>query len=180
MTRKLEELFELPTDYDEEESIEPVEQEDDEVVSSSTDMVPQDKLDNLSKIDSALPAIKNLEAEDKEMDDIAQMAIDSYKDLLDLGMNVEARVANEILGSASQFLGHAITAKNAKVNKKLRMIELQLRKARLDLDITKERNKQRTATGDGPEEAEGKMLDRNELLAEILKQAQEGQDDKKE
>jgi hypothetical protein len=127
-------------------------------------------MDNLEKIDAALPAIKGLEASDKEMDDIAQTAIDSYEDLMSLGMNVEARVASEILSSASQFLGHAITAKNAKINKKLRMVELQLRKARLELDIRKAEKPK----GDGnEEEGKGQVLDRNELLAEILKQANE-------
>jgi len=100
-----------------------------------------------------------LEASDKEMDDIAKLAIDSYKDLMDLGMNVEARVASEILGSASQFLGHAITARNAKINKKLKMVDLLLKKAKLDHD-----------RGDSDAaEGTGTMLDRNELLAEVLK-----------
>jgi hypothetical protein len=77
-------------------------------------------------------------------------------------MNVEARVASEILSSASQFLGHAITARNAKINKKLKMIELQLRKAKLDQD-----------SGDSPQTGQGQKLDRNELLAEVLRAAKE-------
>jgi len=94
---------------------------------------------------------------------------DSYKDLMDLGMNVEARVASEILGSASQFLGHAITARNAKINKKLKMIDLLLKKAKLDNDS----DEPSTTTG------EGKMLDRNELLAEVLKAAKAADKDSK-
>ena len=152
MTKKLSELFDLPLDEDP-----VVETEEAEV--PSTELVTQEAMHNLEKIDQALPAIKGLNAADKEMDDIAQMAIDSYKDLMDLGMNVEARVASEILGSASQFLGHAITAKTAKINKKLKMIDLQLKKAKLDHD-----------RGDSdPTEGTGTMLDRNELLAEIIK-----------
>jgi len=127
--------------------------------SQTTDIVTTEALSNLEKIDEALPAIRGLESSDKEMDDIAQLAIDSYKDLMDLGMNVEARVASEILGSASQFLGHAITARNAKINKKLKMVDLLLKKAKLDHD-----------RGDSNDsEGTGTMLDRNELLAEVLK-----------
>ena len=151
MTKKLAELFNLPQDEPEAEDIleEP----------QTTDIVTTDALSNLQQIDDALPAIRGLESSDKEMDDIAQLAIDSYKDLMDLGMNVEARVASEILGSASQFLGHAITARTAKINKKLKMVDLLLKKAKLDHD-----------RGDSDaSEGTGTMLDRNELLAEVLK-----------
>jgi hypothetical protein len=153
MTKKLSELFDLP-------------QDDDPIVevneAPSTELVTQEAMHNLEKIDQALPAIRGLDAADQEMDDIAQMAIESYKDLMELGMNIEARVASEILSSASQFLGHAITAKQAKINKKLKMIELQLKKAKLDLDSG---DPDATTTG------EGRMLDRNELLAEVLAMA---------
>ena len=175
MTKKLEELFDLPMDDD--EAIEPVEQEDEPITEESRELITQEAMNNLEKIDSALPAIKGLEASDKEMDEIAKEAMDSYKDLMSLGMNVEARVASEILGSAGQFLGHAITAKNAKINKKLRMVELQLRKARLELDIQKATQKNNP---DGEEEeGKGRMIDRNELLAEILEQQKQSKEDGK-
>ena len=157
--KKLEELFDLPQD----------EIVDEPVDETTTEIVTTDALTNLEKIDEALPAIRGLESSDNEMDEIAQMAIDSYKDLMDLGMNVEARVASEILGSASQFLGHAITARNAKINKKLKMIDLLLKKAKLDNDS----DEPSTTTG------EGKMLDRNELLAEVLKAAKAADKDSK-
>jgi hypothetical protein len=75
-------------------------------------------------------------------------------------MNVDSRYASEIFGVASQMLGHAITAKTAKVNKKLRMIDLQLKKAKLDQDTNKE---EVLPVG------QGTVLDRNELLASLLK-----------
>lgn len=157
MTQKLSELFDLPQD--------PIEETPPEET-PSTEIITTEALNNLEKIDQALPAIRGLDAADKEMDDIADLAINSYKDLMDLGMNVEARVASEILGSASQFLGHAITAKNAKINKKLKMLDLMMKKAKLDQDSGNED----TTMG------EGKMLDRNELLAEVLRQAKEEND----
>jgi hypothetical protein len=48
---------------------------------------------------------------------------------MDLGMNVDSRWASDIFGVASTMLGHAITAKTAKLNKKLKMVDLQLKKA---------------------------------------------------
>lgn len=169
MTKRLEELFDLPTDDDvsDEESIDSNDEAEEQKPPQEITMTA---MSNLEKIDDALPAIKGLESADEEMDEIAKMAIDSYKDLMDLGMNVEARVANDILNSASNFLGHAITARDAKIRKKLKMIELQLRKAKLDQD-----------RGDEPETTgSGEIVDRNELLRHILAQEKEkGDDDKK-
>jgi hypothetical protein len=57
------------------------------------------------------------------------------------------------------MLGHAITAKTAKLNKKLKMIDLQLKKAQLDQkQQSKEEQIEATPVG------EGRELDRNELL----------------
>lgn len=113
----------------------------------------------IDKIEAALPAVRGLEASDSEMDDLAKKAVDSYDNLMDLGMNVDSRYASEIFGVASQMLGHAITAKTAKLNKKLKMIELQLKKAKLDQDSPDD---SRLPT------AQGTILDRNELLNRLI------------
>jgi len=148
--KKLEELFNLPTDVLLDETA-----PDPEKVS---DIVSVDTLSSVEKIESALPMVRGLEASDSEMDDLAELAKESYKDLMDLGMNVEARWSSEIFSTASSMLGHAITAKTAKVNKKLKMIDLQLKKARLD-----QSNMDQLPT------AEGTILDRNELLERLTK-----------
>jgi hypothetical protein len=94
------------------------------------------------------------------MDSLAKQAVESYKDLMDLGMNVEPRHASEIFGVAERMLNSAITAKNAKVNKKLKMIDLQLKKAKLDLD---------NPEGGLSTLSNGSLLDRNELLDRLIK-----------
>jgi hypothetical protein len=148
MSKKLEELFSLPSS--------PVESE---VVPDVATLVTIDTLSNLEKIESALPAVRGLEAADSDMDELADLAKNSYKDLMDLGLQVEARFSAEIFNSAGTFLGHAITAKTAKLNKKLKMIELQLKKAALDQKVSsKVEEIESTPLGDG------KTLDRNELL----------------
>lgn len=161
MTRKLEELFDLPTKDDSpvEESIVP------EEISPTT-------LAAIDKIEAALPEVKGLGASDQEMDELAKLAVDSYKDLMDLGMNVDSRFAAEVLGVASNMLGHAITAKTAKINKKLRMIDLQLKKMNLDHRAAAVGNQPIVPTG------EGHVVDRNELLQQIL--AAKPKDTKKE
>jgi hypothetical protein len=151
MTKKLESLFELPEDDTRvNETL---------IEKAEVDLITQEAYTNLEKIEHALPQVKGLESADTEMDGLAQLAQNSYKDLMDLGMQVDSRFSAEIFGVAGTMLGHAITAKTAKINKKLKMIELQLKKAALDQkQQTKDEEVQSTPLG------EGKALDRNELL----------------
>lgn len=150
MTKKLEELFDLPQAEDDTSSVVPEPAERIELTAEN--------LSTLEKVESALPAVRGLEASDREMDELADLAKQNFQELISLGMNVEARFSSEILSVASQFLGHAITAKTAKMNKKIKMIELQLKKAKLDQD-----------SGEGGQPASGTLLDRNELLEKLLK-----------
>lgn len=151
MTKRLEELFELPVQEKEiNESL---------IEKAEFDSITTDTLNNLEKIENALPQVKGLEASDGEMDELASLATNSYKDLMDLGMQVDSRFASEIFNSAGTMLGHAITAKTAKLNKKLKMIELQLKKAALDHKMS-----EKTEELDNTPMGSGQALDRNELL----------------
>lgn len=85
---------------------------------------------------------------------------------MDLGLAMEARFSGAVLQTAGTMLGHAIAAKQAKIDKKLRTVDLQLKKMRLDHQIAKDA---RGEAGEEPIEAQGQLLDRNALLAEILK-----------
>jgi hypothetical protein len=151
MTRKLEELFDLP----------PTDQEITDAVPNLANnretIVALDQV--IDKIDSALPAVRGLDATDTEMDELAGLATGSYRDLMDLGMQVDSRFASEIFSVASNMLGHAITAKTAKLDKKLKMIDLQLKKARLDQAHPEEKPTQ---------PGTGHVLSRNELLDRII------------
>jgi predicted CoA-binding protein len=89
------------------------------------------------------------------------LATNTFKDLMELSFNVEPRFSGPIIQSASSILGHAVTAKMAKIDKKLKMVDLQLKKARLD-KTTKEPTEGKEVNG------EGILLDRNTLLKEIL------------
>lgn len=150
MTKKLEELFELASSGENDLTI---------PLPEVTEEITENAINALDKIEAALPQVKGLEAADTEMDELAELATASYKDLMDLGMQVESRFSSEIFNSASSMLGHAITAKTAKINKKLKMLDLQLKKAQLDArNAAKNEEIENTPLGDG------KALDRNELL----------------
>jgi hypothetical protein len=89
------------------------------------------QLDIADRIDQALPQVRGLETEDRDLDDYAQQAMDSFGRLMDLGFNMDDRNAGKIFEVASTMMGNAITAKTAKLDKKLKMVELQLKAARL-------------------------------------------------
>jgi hypothetical protein len=156
MTKKLQELFELPND---DTDINEIDVNHSNIKKAEADLITKDAYSNLEKIENALPQVKGLESADEEMDALAELAVSSYKDLQDLGMQVDSRFSAEIFSVAGAMLGHAITAKTAKLNKKLKMIELQLKKASLD---QKAQNKEQEI--DNIPVGEGKALDRNELL----------------
>ena len=164
MTRKLEELFDLPPTPQEIDTALPV------IPAARQTLAALD--DAIDKIDSALPAVRGLDATDQEMDDLAALAQTSYRDLMDLGMQVDSRFASEIFGVASNMLGHAITAKTAKMDKKLKMIDLQLKKMRLDQQATPD---EAPAMSTG----QGVVLSRNDLLDRVLGKGRD-QNSKKE
>jgi hypothetical protein len=152
----LEDLFDLPRADDvESDSDDPAEPAND--IANNLPVLPE-TLKTLDKIENSLPQVRGLEASDQEMDELAAKASESFDNLMDLGMQVDSRYASEIFAVAGTMLGHAITAKTAKMNKKLRMIDLQLKKARLD----------QTQEEDTTPSGQGRVLDRNELLRTLL------------
>jgi len=155
MTRKLEELFDLPPSTEEVETAVPSIAENRTIIQNLDAAI--------DKIDAALPAVRGLESTDTEMDELAGLATGSYKDLMDLGMQVDSRFASEIFSVASNMLGHAITAKTAKLDKKLKMIDLQMKKMRLD-----QQQADKDPEGAAAQQGQGHVLSRNELLERIL------------
>lgn len=153
MTKKLEELFNLPS---EEEPVVSAQEVEEPVVLNL-----QEKLEEFDKISAALPRVKGLgDISDAELDALASKAEKAYDDLMDLGMNVEARYGARMFEVAANMMNAAIQAKSSKIDKKLKMVELQLKKYAVD-----------KKNGDAPADsiqAEGTLItDRNSLLAKL-------------
>ena len=128
------------------------------------------------KIDKALPLVKDLEGHDNDMDGYATEAMKSYKELMDLGMNSESRHAVKMFEVAQTMMKNAIEAKNAKADKKLRMIELQLKKQRVD-----QWEQKAGGSTDDFIEGEGYIVgDRNKLLDQIIQKVEENDKNNKE
>lgn len=96
---------------------------------------------------------------DEEMDEIANLAVEYGKSLHDLGMNVEVKHAGEIFSASSNMLKIAVDARNAKMEKKLKLLRLEL--DRLKLDRTN------PDPGETITQESVTVLDRNALLEQI-------------
>lgn len=154
-TKKMEEFFNLP----------PLEQE---VVEQAAEMKSKDELmleatgilsslTTAEKVDFALPTVVGLDSHDTEMDEIAAKAVRTFDDLIALGGNVADLHAGKIYEVAGQMLKTALEAKNAKAERKLKMIDLQLKKVRSEQIDIDQGNGDRRMAGGGE-------FDRNELL----------------
>lgn len=155
MTKKLEELFNLESGAEKPaEVVEPV-KEHQEVKSLD------ESYKAVAEITKGLPQIKELdELDDKELDNLAKKAEDAYDDLMDLGMNVEVRYSGRIFEVAGTMLKNAIDAKSAKIEKKLKAVDLQLKKYKIDKDNNEDPND--VINGQGYI-----ITDRNELLKKL-------------
>jgi pimeloyl-CoA synthetase len=159
MTKRLEELFGF--DQLEDAAKEPVSET---MTQEETRTAIMEIDETIDKIDEALPAIRDLKTSDTELDDISTKATEAFDDLMTLGMNVDSRFSAELFNAASSMLGHALSAKTAKLNKKLKMVDLQLKKLKLDQDAAKQKGGE---IANLPQ-AKGQVLTRNDLLERIL------------
>ena len=163
MTKKLEDLFNLETSAP--TSVEPAPAVDETLVVEPPTHEAVDNIEKTSReiqrITNTLPQIQELnDLDDKELDHLADKAEKAYDDLMDLGMNVEGRYSGRIFEVASSMLGNAITAKTAKLDKKLKAVDLQLKKLKMDKDSPEDPNDIVNGTG-------YVITDRNELLKKL-------------
>ena len=158
MSKKLEELLDLP------DSKEIIQQEKarnkQEVVKQQNDTLRD--IAEMDKISAALPQVRGLgELADNELGEVADKAMEAYEDLMDLGMNVESRYSGRVFEVAGQMLKTNLDAKVAKLDKKLKMVELQLKKEKLDKDGK--------ADGESIVQGEGYIVTDRKSLLEKLK-----------
>ena len=134
--------------------------------------LPEVSTDDISREDikQALTAANNIELTlpsepdnktDVELDDLTNKAMESFENLMSLGMNVEARFSAPIFDSASKMLGHAVTAKLGKAQKKLKETELKMRLMKMQADKKPE---------DETVSVEARVWDRNELIRNLKQQ----------
>lgn len=171
MTRKLEDILNLPNVKEAFATVDAKEKnrndKDKPTIPKNVDPQTAKALEKtyqeFDKIAASLPQVKGLgDLSDLELDKLAMEAEESYKNLMDLGMNVDSRYSGRIFEVASSMLRNAIDAKSQKIDKKLKIVELQLKKLKIDKDGSD--------NGSEPVESEGMIIsDRNELMKKLLK-----------
>ena len=150
MTKKLEDILNLPNVKEEFKEVDKKEKDKKLKETANGGTAPknldpktqanlQKSYAEFDKIAASLPQVKGLgDMSDLEMDKLAVEAV------------------------ASNFLKNAIDAKSSKIDKKLKMVELQLKKLKLDKDDKD--------GGSTIEESDGFVIsDRNELMKKLLK-----------
>ena len=160
MTKKLEELFNIPSmdtepdtdlvepDFDEEEVVE---------VDTETEIMEiSEAMELATRINTALAEVRGMEEHDGEMDEIAQKALDNFDQLMSLGMNLTDMAAGPVFSSATQMLKVALEARDSKVSRKLKQVDMMIKKANLD-------HRKDTAAG-STQQVQPNVYDRNELL----------------
>lgn len=159
MTKKLEDLLNLP---ESKEIIKKAEKQEKDQKNYEVEQQQKTfrEIAEFDKISAALPAVEGLgHMADTELNEVAEKAMSAYEDLMDLGMNVESRYSGRIFEVAGNMLRTNLDAKIAKLDKKLKMIDLQLKKEKLD--------KEGSADA-GFTEGEGYVItDRNSLIERL-------------
>lgn len=157
MTKKLEDFFNVENTERDESAAEDQMPLTAELMPIESTVSVQEQLSIADRINKALPTVKGLDVEDKDLDDYAEQAMDSYSKLMDLGFNMDDRNAGKVFEVASTMMGNAITAKTAKLDKKLKMIDLQLKAAKLA-------QSEKPAPNTGPQATGDLSTDRNAIL----------------
>jgi hypothetical protein len=151
MTKKLETLLNL-------EEKEPLKIKSTEETRAEVASIQQ-SYNEITEMAKGLPRIRELEnLGERELEKLAKKAEAAYDDLMDLGMNVEVRYASRIFEVASSMLGHSISANTAKIDKKLKAVDLQLKKLKME---------NRAPEDDMIDGTAYVTLDRNELMSKL-------------
>lgn len=157
MTKKLEDTFNLPNiedfeidqEFDTDDLIKTAKKESREL---------KEAISNSEKIDTAIGEVNGFEQHDREMDEISQKAISMFEELKSLGMQVSDAHAARVFEVASSTLKTALEARDSKTNRKLKQLDLMIKKQKLDND-----KPDSTSTT-----SSGTSMTREELLDTIL------------
>jgi len=156
LTKRLEDFFNIETTESDSEDQIPLIAEEPVPIETTIALV-HEQLTIADRIDQALPTVRGLDTEDRDLDEYADRAMESFERLMDLGYNMDDRNAGKVFEVASTMMNNAITAKTAKLDKKLKMIDLQLKAAKLAQTA-------KTEDDNGPQALGDLTTDRNAIL----------------
>lgn len=82
-----------------------------------------------------LRQIPDILEKEQEIDDIANNAAKYFEDIMDKAFNTEDRFAPELFNAANSMLKTALDGKNAIINAKLKLLDLELKKRKMEQDF---------------------------------------------
>jgi uncharacterized membrane-anchored protein YhcB (DUF1043 family) len=173
MTKRLEELFDLPRS---EENEQPEQSEPAEITPEQLEENREIVVAAIDEIEHSLPTVRGLDQMNTDYDEIRKEAMEHFRNTADLSYNVDARFSGELLSAANQSLNIALEATKAKHLVSLKTIEAKMKKIKLDSDLAK---KVANSNENEPENAVGFVLSRNEILDRLVGN-RDSENDKKE
>lgn len=117
-----------------------IDEDDDESTDNETEMSQEDiqtALAEAKNMKYQLQQIPDILDKEQEIDDIANDAAKYFEDIMDKAFNTEDRFAPELFNAANSLLKTALDGKNAIINAKLKLLDLELKKRKLEQDFAK-------------------------------------------
>lgn len=122
-------------------------------------------LEEAKHLKKQLRQIPDILEKEGEIDVIANDAAKYFEDIMDKAFNTEDRFAPELFNAANSMLKTALDGKNAIVNAKLKLLDLELKKQKIEQDF-------QAKGGPQAKEVNGQQVivaDRNSLLRKHTK-----------
>lgn len=113
-------------------------------------------IDQAEELDNILSNITGLDQHDVEMDDIVSKAMTTYEELVHLGRNSPVMYSCKVYEVAGNLLKTAMDARDSKLSKKMKLIDMKLKKLKIDTDANKKNNDE--------SDDDGSTLTRNDIL----------------
>ncbi len=108
-----------------------------------------------------LNQIPDILDKENEIDNISNDAAKYFEDIMDKAFNTEDRFASELFNAANSLLKTALDGKSAIVNAKLKLLDLELKKRKMENDFANSGGGPQARTVNGQEVI---VADRNSLL----------------
>jgi len=168
MTKRIEEVLDLPSleSMLGDDAISP---EDQARLDAITVALENNELEN---IDKHLMDPDGTREHAEEMDQIIDCAMTAHKDAIDMAFNMEPKNAGSIMEPAARFLELGMKAMQAKLDARMKGIELKMKREKLDHDLRKNQE-EGVVEGETQVSEKGQLVDRNALL----KSMKSGKDD---
>ena len=123
-----EEVIEVDSDYSIEDPTMPYVPSEEEI---------RNALQTAQNMRTQLVQIPDVSEKEAEIDAIAESASGYFEDIMDKAFNAEDRFAPELFNAANSLLKTALDGKTAIINAKLKLLDLELKKQKLDAELRK-------------------------------------------